>query len=152
MEKTGLKYGIFTALALVAYFLLMKLLGLAHIIELRFLNGLILAGGIVMAIKNYKQSVDGMIRYFKGLGVGTITAITATVLFAVFMLLYIKLFDTKMLEVLSAERYFGERMTVTPGVVIFMVLMVEGLISGFLISFIAMQYFKRQDHKVPGSP
>ena len=152
MEKVGVKYGLFTAAALVVYFLLMKLIGLEEIVELRFFNGVIMAVGVAVAIHAYKKFVNGNIRYFKGIGVGFITAAVATLLFAAFMVLYIKTFDHDLLEVLTANEYFGERMMVTPGVVIFMVLIVEGLISGFILSFIAMQYFKRPDHRVPGSP
>lgn len=153
MEKIGLKYGLLTAAGLIVYFLLMKLAGLEHIVELRFLNGIIMAIGIVLAIRAYKTIQQGArIAYFKGIGTGLITAIVATVLFAVFMLIYIKAFDDRLLEVLSAERLFGERMSITPGVVVFTVLMLEGVISGFFISFIAMQWFKSPDHKVPNSP
>lgn len=152
MEKVGLKYGLFTAAGLAAYFLLMDLLGFSHILELRLFNGVIMAIGVVMAIKAYKTRVQGDIGYFKGIGVGMIAAIVATVLFSSFMLIYIKAFDTGLLEVLSAERYFGERMSITPGIIVFSVLMLEGVISGFMIAFISMQWFKKRDHKVPGSP
>ncbi|MBX0335449.1 DUF4199 domain-containing protein [Pontibacter sp. HSC-14F20] len=152
MEKIGLKYGLFTALSLIGYFLLMKLIGLEHIIELRFLNGLIMAVGVTLAIRAFKKMRQGNIGYFEGLGAGIITSVLATVLFAVFMVVYIKAFDDRLLKVLAGEQFFGDRMAITPGIVIFMVLMLEGVISGFMVSFIAMQWFKRQDHKVPGSP
>ncbi|MDO6392218.1 DUF4199 domain-containing protein [Pontibacter sp. BT731] len=152
MEKIGLKYGLFTALALIGYFLLMKLVGLEHIIELRFLNGVIMAIGVTMAIRGLKKMRQGDIGYFEGLGTGIITSALATVVFAAFMVVYIKTFDNRLLSVLAGNQYFGERMAITPGVVIFMVLMLEGVISGFMVSFIAMQWFKRRDHKVPGSP
>ena len=152
MEKIGLKYGLLTAVGLIIYFLLMKLIGLSHIVELRFVNGIIMAIGVSLAIRGHKKRVHGMIGYFKGLGVGVITSVVATVLFAAFMLIFIKTVDQNLLDVLSADRYFGERMQVTPGIVIFSVLLLEGVISGFMISFIAMQWFKRRDHKVPGSP
>lgn len=152
MEKIGLKYGLLTAAGLVAYFLLMRLVGLAHIIELRFLNGLIMAVGVSMAIRAYKIRVKGNIGYFSGLGVGAITAVVGTTLFAALMLLYIKVGGDSLVETLSADRYFGERVKSTPGVVVFSVLMLEGIISGMMIAFIAMQYFKQKDHKVPNSP
>lgn len=152
MEKIGIKYGFLTALGLVLYFLSMKVIGLVHIVELRFLNALILTIGVVLAIKAYKNYKEGEIRYLQGLGTAYITALVATIIFASFMVVYIKAFDDKLLEVLTAEKLFGERMSVTPGLVIFMVLMMEGMISGFMIGFIAMQWFKRPDHKVPGSP
>ncbi|GGG00902.1 DUF4199 domain-containing protein [Pontibacter amylolyticus] len=152
MEKIGLKYGLFTALALVSYFLLMKVVGLSHIIELRFLNGLIMAVGVTLSIRALKIMRQGNIGYFEGLGVGVITSVLATVVFAAFMVIYIKAFDDGLLKVLAGEQFFGDRMAITPGVVIFIVLMLEGVISGFMVSFIAMQWFKRRDHKVPGSP
>lgn len=145
MEKIGLKYGLLTAAGLILYFFLMKILGLIHITELRFLNGLIMAVGVVLAIRSYKALTGGNISYLKGLGTGIITAVTGTVLFAAFMVAYASIAGDAMTEMLTAERYFGERVEATPGIVIFSVLMLEGLISGFLISFIAMQYFKRDD-------
>ncbi|QCR21667.1 DUF4199 domain-containing protein [Pontibacter sp. SGAir0037] len=152
MEKIGLKYGLLVAVALIVYFLLMRLIGVEDTIELRFLNAVIMAIGVVMAIKAYKTVRNGDIQYFKGIGTGVLTAVVATVIFAVFMLIYIKAFDDRLLEVLTAESLFGERMTITPGVVVFIVLMLEGVISGFFISFIAMQWFKKPQHKVPNSP
>lgn len=152
MEKIGLKYGLLTAAALIAYFLLMKLLGLVHIIELRFLNGLIMAVGVVLAIRAFKIAMDGQISYFKGLGTGLITSVVGTVVFAAFMVIYVKTAGEGMVEMLSAEQYFGERVEATPGVVIFSVLLLEGVISGFMIAFIAMQWFKQRQHKVPGAP
>ena len=151
MEKTGLKYGLLTAAGLILYFFLMKLLGLIHITELRFLNGVIMTIGVVLAIRAYKANSAGDISYLKGLGTGVITAVTGTVLFAAFMVTYISIAGNEMIEMLTAEQYFGERMEATPGIVIFSVLMLEGLISGFLISFIAMQYFKRNDYKAPNN-
>jgi hypothetical protein len=144
MENIGLKYGLLTAAGLILYFFLMKLLGFVHIIELRFLNGIIMAIGIVLAIRAYKSVKGGDISYFKGLGTGLITAVVGTVLFAAFMVVYAKVAGEQLIEMLSSERYFGERVESTPGVVIFSVLMLEGIISGFMISFIAMQYYKKQ--------
>ena len=152
MEKVGIKYGLFTALGLISYFLLMKLFGLELKVGLRFLNGLIMAAGVTMAIRVYKIRKHGNIGYFSGLGVGLITSVVATVIFSAFMVAFVKTFDPSLLKVLTTNRYFGDRMAITPGVVIFTVLMMEGVISGFMISFIAMQWFRRREHKVPGSP
>ncbi len=152
MEKIGLKYGLITAASLIGYFLLMKLIGLIHIMELRFLNGIIMAVGVVLAIRAYKRVTGRDIGYFKGLGTGLITSVVGTVLFASFMVVYAKVSGGELIRVLSADQYFGEMVATTPGIVIFSVLMLEGIISGFMISFIAMQYFKRDDYKVPNSP
>ena len=152
MEKVALKYGLLTAAALILYFLLMKLLGLAHIVELRYLNAIILAIGIVLAIKGFKTSLNGEIKYFKGIGTGILTAVVATLVFAAFMLIYVKALDDTFIEVLSAEELFGDRMEGTPGLVVFTVLVLEGFISGFLVSFIAMQWFKSGNPQDTNSP
>jgi hypothetical protein len=152
MERVGIKYGLLTAAGLIGYFLLMTLLGLSHIVELRFLNGVIMAIGITMAIRAYKISVHGQIAYLQGFGVGTITAVVATTLFAALMVLYIKIAGEALINTLSTQQYLGDKVLSTPGVVVFIVLMLEGVISGVMISFIAMQWFKRSEHKVPNSP
>ncbi|MFD2512596.1 DUF4199 domain-containing protein [Pontibacter locisalis] len=152
MERVGIKYGVLTAAGLIGYFVIMMLLGLTDVIELRFLNGVIMAIGVTLAIRAYKISVNGQIAYLQGFGVGTITAVVATTLFAALMVLYIKIAGEGLVSTLSTQRYLGERVMSTPGVVVFIVLMLEGVISGVMISFIAMQWFKRDEHKVPNSP
>lgn len=152
MERVGIKYGVLTAAGLIGYFVIMMLLGLTDVIELRFLNGVIMAIGVTLAIRAYKISVNGHIAYLQGFGVGTITAVVATTLFAALMVLYIKIAGEGLVSTLSTQRYLGERVMSTPGVVVFIVLMLEGVISGVMISFIAMQWFKRDEHKVPNSP
>ncbi|MCC9137988.1 DUF4199 domain-containing protein [Pontibacter silvestris] len=152
MEKVGLKYGVFTALGLIVYFLLMMLLGFEKVLELRFFNAVIMAVGVCLAIRGYKISVNGDIPYLKGIGTGFLTALVGSALFAVFMLVYTKTAGGELIEAIAADNMFGDRMESTPGVVIFMVLMVEGIISGFLISFIAMQWFKKPNHEIPGGP
>lgn len=149
MEKIGLKYGFFTALGLIAYFLLMMLFGLEKVLELRFFNAVIIAAGICLGIRGYKISVGGNLHYLKGIGTGLLTAMVASALFAVFMLVYTKTAGGDLVEAIAADNLFGDRMEATPGVVIFMVLMVEGIFSGFIISFVAMQWFKKPNHEYP---
>ncbi|NDK55428.1 DUF4199 domain-containing protein [Pontibacter fetidus] len=152
MEKIGLKYGLLTAAGLIGYFLIMRLLGLVHILEFRFLNSVIMAIGIVLALRAFKRAKHGNIGYLSGLGAAFLTALVGTLIFSVFMLVYIKAFDDALLKVLTSNRMVGEQVANTPGLVIFMVLMMEGVISGAMIGFIAMQFFKREDHTVPNSP
>ena len=49
-------YGLKIAGCLIAFFLLMKLVGLVHHYELRFLNVIIQVGGIYLALKKFKQT------------------------------------------------------------------------------------------------
>jgi hypothetical protein len=45
------KYGIGTGLALILFFIIMNLVGLAYVTELRYLNILILMGGLYAYLK-----------------------------------------------------------------------------------------------------
>ncbi|MBJ6117980.1 DUF4199 domain-containing protein [Pontibacter sp. BT310] len=152
MEKIALKYGLLTAIGLIGYFFVMKAIGLSHIVELRFLNSVILTIGIVMTLRGLKRAKKEHFGYLSGLGAAFLTSVVATIIFSAFMLIYIKTFDDSLLTVLSHNSMVGERVSSTPGLVIFMVLMLEGVISGAMIGFIAMQFFKRPDHTVPNSP
>jgi hypothetical protein len=139
--SSGIGFGLLTAVALVAYFLIMSLFNLHHIVELRFLNGVIVTIGICWAIYKFKEQNNGYIRYLDGLGLGFTTAAVAAVLFAIFMVLYVTVINDAFLATLRARQFFGEGLSV---IVVFAVIILEGVISGFMVAFIAMQYFKSE--------
>jgi putative flippase GtrA len=56
IERTCIRFGLLTAGTLVAFFLLMRVIGLAENVELWFLNLLIMMAGIVLAYK-YLQKI-----------------------------------------------------------------------------------------------
>jgi hypothetical protein len=88
MRKSYTTYGIGTAVVLVMYFLLTKLLGLHQYPVLSAANGAIIGAGIFFAIKDYKAS-HKKFKYQDGFQLGLFTGGLATVLFAVFMAFYI---------------------------------------------------------------
>jgi len=57
VEKIGIRWGIYTFLMLSVYFLLMKLFGLGHVLELRFLNAFIMFYGCYRAINAAKTNL-----------------------------------------------------------------------------------------------
>ena len=52
-------YGFRIALGLIAYFLVMHLAGLAHEVELRLLNLLILVTGVYLALRKFRETLRG---------------------------------------------------------------------------------------------
>ena len=140
---SGASFGLLTAAALIAYFLLMSLLGFHRIVELRFLNGIIVTVGICWALYKYKKEGNGKINYFNGLGLGFTTAGVAALLFGIFMMVYVTFINSEFITTLSTNLLLGDQLS---AILMFAVIMVEGLISGFLIAFIAMQYFKTDEH------
>ncbi|MES2691266.1 MAG: DUF4199 domain-containing protein [Bacteroidota bacterium] len=132
--------GLFTFLGMVLYFILMKFAGFVHIPELRFLNVLIAAAGGVGAIKYYNNQSQKHIKYLTGLSVSFITIIIGSVLFAAFVFSYFKFADPELLNAIRVDTpVMG--INITPLTAAISVV-AEGLVSGLLISFIAMQYYK----------
>lgn len=142
VERIGLKIGLVTSLALLSYFFIMKALGLSHIIELRIFNFLILAIGICYGLNKLKSVVDEDDFYLKGLAEGIVISIVALVPFALIVSLYLEYFDTSLMDYIRASVAMGEFIN---GFVIFFVIAMEGLASGAVITFCAMQYFNSDE-------
>ncbi len=129
-------YGLRIAAGLIGFFLIMKLVGLSHIVELRLLNLFILTGGVYVALKRFKQTHAERLNYFRGLITGISTAAIGSLVFALFLFIYMKL-DTSMMQSIIENESMGRYMN--PYIAAFIVAF-EGVFSGFLITFILMNY------------
>lgn len=139
MERIGLVTGLITSAALIGYFLLMKALNLAQIVELRFFNIIIIAIGICYGIIRLKKHLQEHEFYLKGLGQGMYITVVAVLTFAIFMTVYLVYFDPSLLnEIRQRVSYKGN----IDGTVIFISIFMEGMASGAIITFAAMQYLK----------
>ncbi len=94
MFKTYSRYGVIMAVLLIAYFLLLKLFGLHEYPVLSAFNGVIYGGGILLAIKKYRSG-KSKLKYQKGFQVGFMSGALATLLFVVFMAIYIYQIDSE---------------------------------------------------------
>jgi len=94
MGKVYTTYGIGTAILLIAYFLLTKLIGLHQYPILSAANGVIIGGGIFFALKKFK-AVNTDFQYQDGFQLGLFTGGLATIIFSSFMALYIFMIDTQ---------------------------------------------------------
>jgi putative effector of murein hydrolase len=130
------KYGLLIAAGLIAFFLVMKLIGLGHMTELRLLNLLILAVGIFLALKKFKQTHHARLNYFRGLVTGVATGGVASLLFGVFLFVYMKLDEGLMRTIVESEpmgRYLN------PYIVAFIVVL-EGFFSGLTVTFVILNW------------
>jgi hypothetical protein len=131
-ENYGLKIGA----GLIAFFLLMKVVGLVHIYELRFLNVIIQVAGIYYALKKFKETHGQHINYFRALVTGVSAGAIASLLFAIFIFSYLMVDQNLMLDIIEKEpmgRYLN------PYIAAFMVAL-EGIFSGLLFTFILINY------------
>lgn len=142
MDK-GISYGIFTALALIAYFLLMKLFGLETQFWLRVFNVFIVGGAIYMLLNRRIRRDHDAVGYFGGLGLGIRMTVTAVVLFVIFLAIYVNFLDPHFLEVLQESKMWGTDVSLDLAMV---GILVEGIVSGMVITFILMQFFKAYIH------
>ena len=142
-DRIAVKYGLMILVGLIAYFLIMKLLGLIYIVELRVLNMFILTYGIWLALTEYlKQTGDESV-YLRTLALGVFTSLTAVMPFALFILFYMQ-FDATFMQHIVENEMFGRYLN--PFIVSFLIFF-EGMISGFFIAFTLMQYLKKSPYK-----
>ncbi|MGB2128735.1 MAG: hypothetical protein ACPHXR_04570 [Flavicella sp.] len=124
---------------IVIYFFLMQLLGLETITELRALNFLFVAYGVNAAIKkNVIENADSY--YFTNLYIGFSTAFFAVLAVAFSLILYITFINVELITLMESSSVWGNDLTL--GMVIFAIL-IEGLASSAICSFIVMQYWKK---------
>ena len=140
IEYIAVKYGLMTFGGLVAYFLLMKVIGLVHIVELRSLNFLIMVTGVWLAFREYKKYHNEGLAYFNGLGLGIRTTVVSVIPFALFIFFYLQL-DPVFMETIRANEMFGYHLN--PYLLAFLIAF-EGSLSGFFIAYTLMQYMKRK--------
>ncbi len=139
IASLGVKTGLVTSFLLIAYFLLMKAFGLAHISELRYFNFFILFGALLYAYRHYKEPNQN-IEYLPGIGLGFITVAASVLPFAIFIYHYFWYLDPNLLEVIKhRSAMMGAYINATS---IAGVIIVEGLASGGILSFALMQYYK----------
>ncbi len=129
-------YGLKIAGGLIAFFLLMKVVGLVHHYELRFLNVFIQVGGIYFALKKFKESHGQHINYFRALVTGVATGAIGSLVFALFLFSYMMI-DNDLMQGIIQNEPMGQYLN--PYIAAFMVA-IEGIFSGLLFTFILINY------------
>ena len=145
-QKVSLKYGIFVGIAHVLFFLIMRLLNLQNRVELSFLSAVFLIVGITVAISQFKKAKGGNINYFQGLAIGATTGVVSSTILALFLVVYVTVLDTAYLANLQSSSLFPVSLSTLS---LFVLTIIYGTIPGFLMAFVAMQWFKRADHAIP---
>lgn len=92
MFKVYSRYGVLIAIVLIAYFLVLKLVGLHQYPTLSTANGLIFGLGIYLALKKYRSQKDNF-KFEKGFEVGLFSGGIATLIFTIFMAVYMYQID-----------------------------------------------------------
>lgn len=135
-NRVAENYGLKIAGGLIGFFLLMKVLNLHHHVELRCLNLFILSVGVYMALKKFKSTHNDNLNYFRGLITGVTTAGLGSLLFGLFLFIYMQA-DVELMESIKVNEPMGRYLN--PYIASFIVLL-EGFFSGFLVTFVLLNW------------
>lgn len=127
-------------LGIVLYFFAMKLFGLENISELRFLNFLFVAWGINSAIKsNIQENKDTL--YISNLFIGVSTSIIAMGIILIGLITYVSIINTAYITTLENLHLWDRNLSIP---LIVLAIIIEGIVSSVIFSFIIMQYWKKR--------
>jgi hypothetical protein len=140
-------YGLKIAAGLIFYFLVMKVLNLSHIVELRFMNLMILTAGVYAALKHFRKTHDDHLNYFRGLITGVATAGIGSLLFGLFLFTYMQV-DADLMQSIKDNEPMGRFLN--PYMAAFIVVL-EGFFSGFLVTFVLLNWVQTDEVNVPQS-
>jgi hypothetical protein len=91
IQSIGVRYGIISAVAMIAYFLVINLLGLQDSEIIRFGSNIFILLAVVMAIGTLKRSYDALNKetpYLPGLAIGFLVGLLGSGLYAAFILIH----------------------------------------------------------------
>ena len=145
-ENNGMRMGVLSGVVLMAYTGIAALAGFLDKLEAGALDLLILAGGVVLAIKRLKKARGNRLSYFQGFSTGIITALVASVMLAVYFWVLGGISKGVMdsVERIQARDLFGADLGILIGG---LGIILMGTMSGVITSLVAMQYFKSPDHQ-----
>ena|SRR5579871_2239185 len=129
-------YGLRIAGGLIIYFVVMHLAGFGHHVELRLLNLVILVFGIYFALKKFKESHGAHINYFRALVTGVATGGVASVVFGLFMFIYMQ-FDSGLMQSIIENEPMGRYLN---AYMVAFIVALEGFFSGLLVTFVLINY------------
>lgn len=131
------KYGLFIAMGLVIFFFIMRVFGLLHVVELRVLNVFVMVWGILTAIQSLRKYQPEHFTYFKGMGTGVLTGIIGSVVFGLFVFVYVSFIDPDLMLSIIKNEPMGRFLN---PYIVSVIIAVEGIASALLVSFIIMNY------------
>ncbi|MBA4056289.1 MAG: hypothetical protein C0490_16360 [Marivirga sp.] len=138
-------YGLRIAGALILYFIIMKIVGLGHHVELRLMNLVILTAGIYLALKKFKLTHTDHLNYFRGLIMGVATGGIASLVFGIFLFIYMQV-DIDMMQSIRDNEPMGRYLN--PYMSAFIVVL-EGFFSGLLVTFVLLNWVATDEVNAP---
>ena len=144
-ERISESYGVKIAGGLIVFFLAMKISGFVHVVELRLFNVIILAGGVFLALRKFKQTHADHMNYFRGLITGVATGAIGSLIFAIFLFIYMKA-DQSLMDSIIANDPMGRYLN---AYISAFIVALEGVFSGLLVTFVLLNWVNTDDVNDP---
>src|SRR5699024_7496880 len=147
-HKIPFKYGLVTAVVLIVYFLFLGALHLNSNPAYSFVNAVICAVGISLAIRSLREHEGDGIDYYKGFKTGFLTGFYATIIFTIFFISYYSYSES-----FANELLLNIGLNVNTGL-LFLGVAIMGFTSSLVVTLALMQLYKKRmhahhnDHKV----
>ena len=142
IEKIAVRQGLITFILLGLYFLLMKSLGLVHLVEFRLLNAGIMFYGCFNAVKMTKLKLKDF-NFIKGYGVGLLTSLVAASLFSLFGFFYLEFINPNFITEIREQEILGVHQNKFIAVA---QIFIEGSASGILFTHASVMWFKKNQY------
>lgn len=137
--KLSVWTGVLTSVALIVFFLIMKLVGLEQILWVRYFNFVFFVIGLVSAFNIYSTRTHKLrINYLKGIKMGLRITLIAIIPFVIFMFVYLSI-DNNFMIYVRENSDFGRYLSPISAAA---VIAIEGFVGGAITTYMAMQYFK----------
>lgn len=138
--SVALKYGLYITASLISFFLILRLFDLHENPWLRLFNGVFMCTGIYYAIKKYKSKLGKDFTYIDGAKTAIITGFIATIIFTIFMAVYMFHIDTAFTEKLLGSSFVDYEIGAN---ILLFIIFIEGLSSTVVLTLAFMQIFKK---------
>ncbi|MDT0606585.1 DUF4199 domain-containing protein [Croceitalea rosinachiae] len=138
-----IRFGLVTAAVLIAYFLILALLGKHTNVFFSLFNGIITGFGIYETLKYTKIKEGSKFSYGSGFKAGITTGVVATILFTIFFALYATELNSSFLGELS--EVWAKDYTNFEGIVFFTVA-IMGIATSIVLTLTFMQLFKSSNN------
>jgi ABC-type Fe3+-siderophore transport system permease subunit len=144
-NKIPLNYGLKIAAGLVAYFILMNVIGFGNHVELRLLNLFILCAGIFFGLKKFKETHQDHLNYFRALITGVAIGAVGSAIFGFLLFVYMSVSSEFMTSMVENEQM---GLHLNPYMASFIVVL-EGVFSGLLVTFVLINWVTTDDVNDP---
>ena len=136
-----IRFGIVIGGLLIAYFLILSLLGWNTNPIFSLFNAVITSFGIYETIKIYKLKKGSSFNYINGFKIGLVAGVVGAFVFTSFFAIYITELNPSFYEQITANL----KMKISPGLMIFSVLLM-GIVTSIVLTLSFMQLFKRSNN------